>query len=133
MFGHVGGCSIARAGDGTEETTIVGSTVASARGVAEEPTRQRQSGCTSARNPCSMWKANGFRVRERLREWVLVLEIVSCIPESILEFWWQMVLPITVEDVKREVKILKELIGHENVVKFFNAFEHDSYVYIVME
>ena len=58
---------------------------------------------------------------------------VSCIPESILEFWWQMVLPITVEDVKREVKILKELIGHENVVKFFNAFEHDSYVYTVME
>ncbi|KAJ6678289.1 CALCIUM-DEPENDENT PROTEIN KINASE [Salix viminalis] len=44
-----------------------------------------------------------------------------------------MVLPIAVEDVKREVKILQELTGHENVVQFHNAFEDDSYVYIVME
>ncbi|XP_057449271.1 calcium-dependent protein kinase 28-like [Lotus japonicus] len=45
----------------------------------------------------------------------------------------KMVLPIAVEDVKREVKILKALTGHENVVQFHNAFEDDSYVYIVME
>lgn len=45
----------------------------------------------------------------------------------------KMVLPIAVEDVKREVKILRELTGHENVVQFHNAFEDDSYVYIVME
>lgn len=45
----------------------------------------------------------------------------------------KMVLPIAVEDVKREVKILKELTGHENVVQFYNAFDDDSYVYIVME
>ncbi|KAG1354059.1 calcium-dependent protein kinase 18 [Cocos nucifera] len=45
----------------------------------------------------------------------------------------KMVLPIAVEDVKREVKILKALKGHENVVHFHNAFEDDSYVYIVME
>lgn len=45
----------------------------------------------------------------------------------------QMVLPIAVEDVKREVKILEALRGHENVVQFYNAFEDDSYVYIVME
>lgn len=45
----------------------------------------------------------------------------------------QMVLPIAVEDVKREVKILKALTGHENVVQFYDAFEDDSYVYIVME
>ncbi|KAI3451442.1 hypothetical protein Pfo_008107 [Paulownia fortunei] len=45
----------------------------------------------------------------------------------------KMVLPIAVEDVKREVKILKALAGHENVVHFYNAFEDDSYVYIVME
>ncbi|PNT27331.1 hypothetical protein POPTR_007G057600v4 [Populus trichocarpa] len=44
-----------------------------------------------------------------------------------------MVLPIAVEDVKREVRILQELTGHENVVQFHNAFEDDSYVYIVME
>ncbi|WJX61113.1 Calcium-dependent protein kinase 18 [Trifolium repens] len=29
--------------------------------------------------------------------------------------------------------ILKELTGHENVVQFYNAFEDNSYVYIVME
>ncbi|KAJ4785573.1 Calcium-dependent protein kinase [Rhynchospora pubera] len=45
----------------------------------------------------------------------------------------KMVLPVAVEDVKREVKILKQLKGHENVVHFYNAFEDDSYVYIVME
>ncbi|KAL8045247.1 hypothetical protein ABFX02_08G100600 [Erythranthe guttata] len=45
----------------------------------------------------------------------------------------KMVLPIAVEDVKREVKILKALAGHENVVHFYNAFEDDSFVYIVME
>ncbi|KAL6629757.1 hypothetical protein ACP70R_029522 [Stipagrostis hirtigluma subsp. patula] len=41
--------------------------------------------------------------------------------------------PVAVEDVKREVKILKALKGHENIVHFYNAFEDDSYVYIVME
>ncbi|KAH6760066.1 calcium-dependent protein kinase 16 [Perilla frutescens var. hirtella] len=45
----------------------------------------------------------------------------------------KMVLPIAVEDVKREVKILRALTGHENVVHFYNAFEDDSFVYIVME
>lgn len=45
----------------------------------------------------------------------------------------KMVLPIAVDDVKREVKILQELTGHENVVQFYNAFEDNSYVYIVME
>ncbi|KAH6755232.1 calcium-dependent protein kinase 16 [Perilla frutescens var. hirtella] len=45
----------------------------------------------------------------------------------------KMVLPIAVEDVKREVKILRALAGHENVVHFYNAFEDDSFVYIVME
>lgn len=45
----------------------------------------------------------------------------------------QMILPIAVEDVKREVKILKALTGHENVVQIYDAFEDESYVYIVME
>ena len=36
-----------------------------------------------------------------------------------------MVLPLTVEDIKREVKILQELQGHENIVQFYNAFEDD--------
>ncbi|OWM66440.1 calcium-dependent protein kinase 28-like isoform X2 [Punica granatum] len=45
----------------------------------------------------------------------------------------KMVLPVAVEDVKREVKILQALTGHENVVQFHNAFEDESYVFIVME
>ncbi|PIA58366.1 hypothetical protein AQUCO_00500352v1 [Aquilegia coerulea] len=45
----------------------------------------------------------------------------------------KMILPIAVEDVKREVKILRALTGHENVVQFHNAFEDSEYVYIVME
>ncbi|XP_022741962.1 calcium-dependent protein kinase 28-like [Durio zibethinus] len=45
----------------------------------------------------------------------------------------KMILSIAVEDVKREVKILEALKGHENVVQFYNAFEDNSYVYIVME
>ncbi|KAL9689640.1 hypothetical protein QQ045_010028 [Rhodiola kirilowii] len=45
----------------------------------------------------------------------------------------KMILPIAVEDVKREVRILRELTGHENVVQFYNAFEDENYVYIVME
>ncbi|CAH1413657.1 unnamed protein product [Lactuca virosa] len=45
----------------------------------------------------------------------------------------KMVLPIAVEDVRREVRILRALSGHENVVQFHNAFEDDSFVYIVME
>lgn len=52
---------------------------------------------------------------------------------EVLDISWQMVLPIAVEDVKREVKILQALKDHENVVHFHNAYEDDSYVYIVME
>ncbi|KVI02932.1 Calcium-binding EF-hand [Cynara cardunculus var. scolymus] len=49
------------------------------------------------------------------------------------DFRMNMLLPIAVEDVKREVKILRALSGHENVVQFHNAFEDNSFVYIVME
>ncbi|KFK40164.1 hypothetical protein AALP_AA3G339000 [Arabis alpina] len=45
----------------------------------------------------------------------------------------KMTIPIAVEDVKREVKILEALTGHENVVRFYNAFEDKNSVYIVME
>lgn len=45
----------------------------------------------------------------------------------------KMTTSVAVEDVKREVKIFKALTGHENVVQFYNAFEDDTYVYIVME
>ncbi|KAH0936172.1 hypothetical protein HID58_013289 [Brassica napus] len=45
----------------------------------------------------------------------------------------KMTQPIEIEDVKREVKILQALGGHENVVGFHNVFEDKNYVYIVME
>ncbi|OMO57714.1 hypothetical protein COLO4_35170 [Corchorus olitorius] len=41
------------------------------------------------------------------------------------EFW--------IEDVRREVKILKALSGHKHFVKFYDACEDDDNVYIVME
>lgn len=44
-----------------------------------------------------------------------------------------MTLQISVDDVKREVKILRTLSGHENVVQFYASFEDDDLVYIVME
>ena len=44
-----------------------------------------------------------------------------------------MILSVVVEDVKREVKILEALTGHQNVVEFYNAYEDSSYVYKVME
>eukprot|EP00271_Cylindrocystis_brebissonii_P020863 TRINITY_DN715_c0_g1_i1.p1 TRINITY_DN715_c0_g1~~TRINITY_DN715_c0_g1_i1.p1 ORF type:complete len:556 (-),score=128.92 TRINITY_DN715_c0_g1_i1:703-2370(-) len=45
----------------------------------------------------------------------------------------QMKLPIAVEDVRREVAILKRLSGHVNVVQFTAVFEDDDLVFIVME
>ncbi|THU61389.1 hypothetical protein C4D60_Mb07t22770 [Musa balbisiana] len=44
-----------------------------------------------------------------------------------------MTTPISIEDVRREVKILKSLSGHKNLVKFYDACEDALNVYIVME
>ncbi|KAF8063134.1 hypothetical protein N665_1184s0022 [Sinapis alba] len=40
---------------------------------------------------------------------------------------------LMVEDVSREVKIMRALTGHKNLVQFYDAFEDDENVYIVME
>lgn len=45
----------------------------------------------------------------------------------------QMATAISVEDVRREVKILKALSSHKNMIKFHEAFEDANNVYIVME
>ncbi|KAK8969145.1 CDPK-related kinase 3 [Platanthera guangdongensis] len=45
----------------------------------------------------------------------------------------KMTTPIAIEDVRREVKILKALSGHANMVKFHDACEDALNVYIVME
>lgn len=44
-----------------------------------------------------------------------------------------MTTAISIEDVRREVKILKALSGHENLVKFYDAYEDHDNVYVVME
>ena len=57
-------------------------------------------------------------------------------PESLLSvewFWLQMTTAIAIEDVSREVKMLRALTGHKNLVQFYDAFEDDENVYIVME
>lgn len=46
---------------------------------------------------------------------------------------YQMTTAIAIEDVRREVKILKALSGHKNTIKFYDAFEDAQNVYIVME
>ncbi|KAL3580554.1 hypothetical protein D5086_018389 [Populus alba] len=45
----------------------------------------------------------------------------------------KMTTAIAVEDVRREVRILRGLTGHNNVLHFYDAFEDLDNVYIVME
>ncbi|KAI5066093.1 hypothetical protein GOP47_0018717 [Adiantum capillus-veneris] len=45
----------------------------------------------------------------------------------------KMTTAISIEDVRREVKILKALSGHLHLVKFYDACEDELNVYIVME
>ncbi|KAA0045863.1 CDPK-related kinase 5 [Cucumis melo var. makuwa] len=52
---------------------------------------------------------------------------VKIIPKS------KMTTAIAIEDVRREVKILKSLSGHKNLVNFYDAYEDHDNVYIVME
>ncbi|KAG2687392.1 hypothetical protein I3843_09G049600 [Carya illinoinensis] len=47
--------------------------------------------------------------------------------------FWQMTTAIAIEDVRREVKILRALTGHENLVQFYDAYEDEDNVYVVME
>lgn len=45
----------------------------------------------------------------------------------------KMTTAIAIEDVRREVKILRALTGHVNLVQFYDAYEDQENVYIVME
>ncbi len=45
----------------------------------------------------------------------------------------QMTTAIAIEDVRREVKILRALSGHQNLVRFYDSCEDNLNVYIVME
>ncbi|KAL5654430.1 hypothetical protein ACJX0J_033749, partial [Zea mays] len=44
-----------------------------------------------------------------------------------------MTTTISIEDVRKEVKILKALSGHSNLIKFYDACEDALNVYIIME
>ncbi|XP_059668302.1 CDPK-related kinase 7-like [Cornus florida] len=52
---------------------------------------------------------------------------VKVIPKS------KMTTAIAIEDVRREVKIIQALTGHKNLVQFYDVYEDDDNVYIVME
>ncbi|XP_072984780.1 calcium/calmodulin-dependent serine/threonine-protein kinase 1-like isoform X2 [Typha latifolia] len=52
---------------------------------------------------------------------------VKVIPKS------KMTTAIAIEDVRREVRILSSLTGHKNLVQFYDAYEDEDNVYIVME
>ncbi|KAM7516563.1 hypothetical protein LguiA_006146 [Lonicera macranthoides] len=45
----------------------------------------------------------------------------------------KMTTAIAIEDVRREVKILRALTGHSNLVQFYDAYEDHDNVYVVME
>ncbi|KAJ0977979.1 hypothetical protein J5N97_013453 [Dioscorea zingiberensis] len=45
----------------------------------------------------------------------------------------KMTTAIAIEDVRREVRILSALTGHKNLVHFYDAYEDEDNVYIVME
>ncbi|KAL0461480.1 UNVERIFIED_CONTAM: CDPK-related kinase [Sesamum latifolium] len=44
-----------------------------------------------------------------------------------------MTTAIAIEDVRKEVKILRALTGHNNLIQFYDAYEDQDNVYIVME
>ncbi|KAI6673685.1 hypothetical protein NL676_001591 [Syzygium grande] len=52
---------------------------------------------------------------------------VKVIPKS------KMTTAIAIEDVRREVKILRALTGHKNLIQFYDAYEDEDNIYIVME
>ncbi|KAL6495620.1 Cyclin-dependent kinase 4 [Orobanche gracilis] len=45
----------------------------------------------------------------------------------------KMTTAISIEDVRREVKILKDLSGHKHLVRYYDACEDANNVYIIME
>lgn len=46
---------------------------------------------------------------------------------------FQMTSALSIEDVRREVKLLKALSGHKHMVKFYDVYEDNDNVYVVME
>ncbi|PHU24975.1 CDPK-related kinase 5 [Capsicum chinense] len=60
------------------------------------------------------------------------LEICS-LAVKCTELGLTMTTAIAIEDVRREVKILRALTGHNHLVKFYDSYENHNNVYIVMD
>ena len=71
------------------------------------------------KNTCWLWFHNSHFC---LYNWFQPFDLVG-----------QMTTAISIEDVRGEVKILKALSGHSNIVKFYDACEDALNVYIIME
>ncbi|EXB96709.1 CDPK-related protein kinase [Morus notabilis] len=71
----------------------------------------------------------GYTCAARLKKGELKGEqvAVKVIPKA------KMTTAIAIEDVRREVKILRALTGHGNLIQFYDAYEDQDNVYIVME
>ncbi|KAL6982150.1 Cyclin-dependent kinase 4, partial [Sarracenia purpurea var. burkii] len=70
-----------------------------------------------------------------LRDQPLAVKIISKAKSYAIEQCSEskMTAAISIEDVRREVKILKALSGHKHLVRFYDACEDANNVYIVME
>ncbi|XP_073311081.1 CDPK-related kinase 5-like [Primulina huaijiensis] len=71
----------------------------------------------------------GYTCRAKFKEGELNGQgiAVKVIPKA------KMTTAIAIEDVRKEVKILRALAGHNNLVQFYDAHEDHDNVYIVME
>lgn len=71
----------------------------------------------------------GYTCRAKFRKGELKGQevAVKIIPKA------KMTTAIAIEDVRKEVKILRALTGHINLIQFYDAFEDHENVYIVME
>ena len=71
---------------------------------------------------------------------MIVLLTINCRTSELFVFFscklgdvLQMTTVVAIEDVRREVKILRALTGHKNLVQFYDAYEDDDNVYAIME
>ena len=48
-------------------------------------------------------------------------------------YFLQMTTEIAIEDARREVNMLRALTGHRILVQFYEAYDDENNVYIVME
>ncbi|CAL1410067.1 unnamed protein product [Linum trigynum] len=110
-------------GEGNEEDEVEGAELDKRFGFSKELASRLEVGEEVGRGHFGYTCSAKIRKGDRKGQQVAV----KVIPKS------KMTTSIAVEDVRREVKILKALAGHSNLVQFYDAFEDSDNVYIVME